>query len=236
MARKASKAATSARAAYGFPKIQLISRSDEQSDLLRTVNSNVITFVKGPAGSGKTYLAVYYALQQLFRDKYHSVIFARPAIEADGEKLGYLPGRIREKIHPYMLPIFDAIEQLVGPEDAEQILHKENSDKLIKVIPLAFMRGLTFRNAICVVDEAQNVTPKQMRMILTRVGEGSRLIVVGDDRQPDIQVRNGLVDAFERLRDIEEIGFVTLTEESIVRHPLIKKIEARYEAGKKTNN
>jgi len=229
MSKQTRRPSANETSPYKSPKLKLVSRSDEQKELIRTINAKTITFVRGPAGTGKTYLSVYYGLQQLFRGKFDRLIFSRPAIEADGEKLGFLPGKISEKINPFMTPVFDAVNQLVGPDEAESLVKNHTKDASITVIPIAYMRGLTFRNVYCLVDEAQNLTVKQMRMVITRIGPNAKLVLVGDTLQPDLNGHNGLEDAFRRLEGIEDIGFVTMTRMSIVRHPLIGEIEERYE-------
>ena len=142
--------------------------------------------------------------------------------------MGFLPGDMFEKIDPYMIPIFDSLLQMVPSEVVKKLTNKNGGDPVIKVLPLAYMRGCTFRNSIIILDESQNTLPEQMRMLLTRIGEGSKMIICGDVMQSDIRQKNGLHDAFERLQDIPGIGFVTLTD-SLPRHPLIADIEDRYQ-------
>jgi phosphate starvation-inducible PhoH-like protein len=216
-------------------KIIVSAKTDEQKVLLRTINKNIITFVTGPAGTGKTFLAVAYGLQQLFKDKFEKLVLTRPVIEAAGEKLGFLPGDMLDKINPYLMPIYDAMSQVVPVETMNKLMRNNSGngngkDSAIRIIPLAYMRGVTFRSSFIICDEMQNSTPDQVRMLLTRLGESSKMIICGDIRQTDIQGRNGLSDAMELLNGMDDIGVVQLTEASIVRHELVQRIEAKYEA------
>lgn len=207
----------------------VVAKNEEQKVLMRTVSKNVITFVKGSAGTGKTFITVNYGLQKLFSGKVQSLVFTRPAIEAAGERLGYLPGDLNEKISPYMIPIFDAITQMIPTDMLDKLMKKNGHDAQIKMIPLAYMRGLSFMNSFIICDEMQNSSPEQVRMLLTRIGENSQMVICGDVDQSDISGVNGMQDAFNLLQDIEGIGFVTMTEEAIVRHPIIKQIEEKYQ-------
>lgn len=210
-------------------KLCIVGQNAEQKEMLKTIANHEISFVRGAPGSGKTFLAVGYALQQLLKKNYERLILTRPVVEAGGEKLGFLPGDINDKIDPYMLPIFDAMQQLLPPEIQKRLLQERGPFGQIQVLPLAYMRGTTFRRAIVICDEMQNSTPDQIRMVLTRLGQDSKIIIAGDVKQSDIHCRNGLEDAFELLQEVEEIGFVTLTANAIVRHPIIAKIEEKYE-------
>lgn len=213
-------------------KIIVTAKTAEQKVLLRTISQNSITFVIGPAGTGKTFLAVAYGLQQVFKGKFTKLVLTRPVIEAAGEKLGFLPGDMIDKINPYLMPIYDAMSQVVPIETMNKLMQKNGNGRgsSIRIIPLAYMRGVTFRHSFIICDEMQNTTPDQVRMLLTRMGEGSKMIICGDIRQTDIIGRNGLSDAMQLLEGIEDIGMVQLTEASIVRHELVQKIEERYEA------
>lgn len=213
-------------------KIIVSAKTPEQKEFLRTISENTITFVTGPAGTGKTFLAVAYGLQQFFKERFEKLVLTRPVIEAAGEKLGFLPGDMLDKINPYMMPIFDAMSQVVPVESMNKLMAKNGNgkDPDIRIIPLAYMRGVTFRRSFIICDEMQNSTPDQIRMLLTRLGEGSKMIICGDIRQTDISSVNGLVDSMELLDGLEDIGLVELTEASIVRHPLVQRIEERYEA------
>lgn len=209
--------------------VTVSAKNPEQKDMLRLIAQNDITFVKGVPGTGKTYLAVGYALQELLKENYDSIVLTRPVVEA-GEKLGYLPGDLEDKINPYMIPIFYSMEQLLGSNKGllKKLLSKDSEDQRVKILPLAYMRGITFSHSIIICDEMQNCTPEQMHMVLTRFGEGSKMILCGDVRQSDIHKRNGLEDAFELLQDIPGIGFITLSKAAVVRHPIIAKIDDRY--------
>lgn len=210
-------------------KMVVMPKNEQQKLLMKTIAENVITFVKGMPGSGKTFMATTFGLQQLLRDKYERLVFTRPTVEAAGEKLGFLPGTMYEKINPYMIPIFDSLLQLIPVDLFNKLTAKNGSAPRIQVLPLAFMRGVTFQNCFVLCDESQNASPEQMRMLLTRLGEGTKMVVCGDVKQSDIPGRNGLEDAFDILQDIENVGFVTLTEEAIVRHPLVGIIDKRYD-------
>jgi len=211
------------------PKVHISARNPEQKDVLKTIASHDISFVKGMAGTGKTYIAIGYALQELYKGNYDKVVISRPAVEAGGEKLGFLPGGIDNKMHPYMLPVLEAMSQLLPDKEVKRLTSRNGMEPIVRVLPLAFMRGTTFINACIVLDEMQNSMPEQMRMVLTRFGEGSKMIICGDVKQSDIRQRNGLEHAFSILSDISEIGFCTLTENAIVRHPIIKPIEEKYD-------
>lgn len=207
----------------------IIAKNEEQKLMMSTVASNIITFVKGLPGTGKTYIAIAYALQQYFSKKCEKIVFSRPVVEAAGEKLGFLPGDIREKIDPYMTPVFETLSDMLTPETIKKLMNKNGHEPIVRVIPMAYMRGTTFKNSVIICDESQNTSPEQIRMLLTRLGENSQMIICGDTRQSDISGKNGLQDAFDLLTGIEGIGFVTLSQKAIVRHPVIGKIEQRYE-------
>ena len=214
--------------------VNISAKNSEQKDMLRTISQNSVTFVKGAPGSGKTYLAVGLGLQALLRREYEQLIFTRPVVEAGGEKLGFLPGNMYEKIDPYMIPIWETLSKLLPQSTLNHLMPKSNGNgngdttSPIRVLPLAYMRGVTFENSFIICDEMQNSTPEQMRMVLTRLGAHSKMILCGDVYQTDIRSTNGLFDAFEKLQDIEGVGFVTLTQEAIMRHPIIQQIENRY--------
>ena len=196
-------------------------------DLIR---KKMIVFGIGPAGTGKTYLAMSMAIQAFKSGEVSRIILTRPAIEA-GEKLGFLPGDLQSKIDPYLRPLYDALYQIMG---AESYLH--NSEKgLIEVAPLAYMRGRTLDNAFIILEEAQNTTPAQMKMFLTRIGFGSKVIVTGDQSQKDLPAgaASGLDTAIHVLKKIDDIGFCYLTSSDVVRHPLVQKIVEAYDAYEK---
>ena len=186
----------------------------------------MITFGIGPAGTGKTYIAMAMAVRAFRRNEVTRIILTRPAIEA-GEKLGFLPGDLQSKIDPYLRPLYDALYEIMG---AEAFL--KNSEKgLIEVAPLAYMRGRTLDNAFIILDEAQNTTPAQMKMFLTRIGFGTKVVITGDRTQKDLPkgAESGLDVSFKVLKKIDEIGFCELTSKDVVRHPLVQKIVQAYE-------
>ncbi|MBR5468283.1 MAG: PhoH family protein [Firmicutes bacterium] len=197
-----------------------------QKNYIDMIRKNTIVFGIGPAGTGKTYLAMAMAITAFKNNEVNRIILTRPAIEA-GEKLGFLPGDLQQKVDPYLRPLYDALYEIMG---AEQFM--KNMEKgLIEVAPLAYMRGRTLDNAFIVLDEAQNTTPEQMKMFLTRIGYGSKAVVTGDITQIDLGEgkRSGLNDASTILKDIEGIGIMTLTNKDVVRHPLVQKIINAYE-------
>jgi phosphate starvation-inducible protein PhoH and related proteins len=211
-------------------KFIITAKTQEQKELLKSLSQNTITLITGPSGCGKTFLAVTYGLQQLFKNKYSKLVLTRPVVEAAGEKLGFLPGDMIDKINPYMMPIFDAMAQVMPEEAVSKLVQKNGNASPIRILPLAYMRGMTFRTSFIICDEMQNSTPDQVRMLLTRLGEGSKMVLCGDTRQTDIFGLNGLQDADSLLQGIEGIGHIALTEASIVRHPLVQKIEEKYDA------
>ena len=197
-----------------------------QKEYVDSIRKNMITFGIGPAGTGKTYLAMAMAIQAFKDGEVQRIILTRPAIEA-GEKLGFLPGDLQSKIDPYLRPLYDALYQIMG---AESYLH--NAEKgLIEVAPLAYMRGRTLDNAYIILDEAQNTTPAQMKMFLTRIGFGSKAVITGDRTQKDLphDTVSGLDTAEKVLKNIDEIGFCELSSKDVVRHPLVQKIVDAYE-------
>ena len=201
-------------------------RTPGQRALIAEMERATLTFAIGPAGTGKTFLAVVAAVLALKERRVARIILSRPAVEA-GEKLGFLPGDIREKVDPYLRPLFDSLGLLL--EDSVVAKYMERG--VIEVAPLAYLRGRTLSDAFVILDEAQNTTREQMKMFLTRLGESSRMVVAGDITQIDLPkgVRSGLVDAVDRFGDIEDISIVRLTEADIVRHPLIARIVRAYE-------
>ena len=205
---------------------QIVAKSLNQKSYFDALNNNDIVFGVGAAGSGKTYLAVCYALSQLKKNKIKKIIITRPVVEA-GEKLGFLPGDLKEKIDPYLIPIYDAINDILGTEQTNKLLEKG----IIEIAPLAYMRGRTLDNAIIILDEAQNTTENQMKMFLTRLGFNSKMIVTGDMTQIDLQhnIKSGLIQVMSLLRGIKDIKFVVFDKIDVMRHPLVSKIIARYE-------
>ena len=197
-----------------------------QKNYVDAIKKNDITFGIGPAGTGKTYIAVAMAVNALKNKDVEKLILARPAVEA-GERLGFLPGDLQEKVDPYLRPLYDALYDILGREATLRLKEKET----IEVVPLAYMRGRTLDNAFIILDEAQNATKEQMKMFLTRMGFGSKVIVTGDITQVDLPrgKRSGLVDAVNILKGVEGIAFCTLTDSDVVRHPLVRRIVNAYD-------
>jgi phosphate starvation-inducible protein PhoH and related proteins len=204
-------------------------RTEGQAAYIEAIRQHDMTFCIGPAGCGKTYLAVATAVEALKAKAIRKIVLVRPAVEA-GESLGYLPGDLQEKLNPYLRPLLDAINEMV---DFDQVKFLREQD-LIEVIPLAYMRGRTLNQAFVILDEAQNATVAQMKMFLTRMGEGSKVVVSGDISQVDLPhgVTSGLRDAVQRLHGIPGISFVRLNEVDIVRHPLVRRIVAAYDSSR----
>ena len=191
-----------------------------------TIRRKDIVFGIGPAGTGKTYIAVAMAVQAFKNKEIQKIILARPAVEA-GERLGFLPGDLQEKVDPYLRPLYDALYDVLGRESALRLKEKE----VIEVVPLAYMRGRTLDNSFIILDEAQNTTPEQMKMFLTRMGFGSKVVVTGDVTQIDLPrgKKSGLVEASKVIKDIEEIGFCYMKDVDVVRHRLVKKVINAYD-------
>ena len=197
-----------------------------QKKYVDLIKSNDITFGIGPAGTGKTYLAVAMAVRTFKNDEVSRIILTRPAVEA-GESLGFLPGDMRDKVDPYLRPLYDALFDMLGPDRFNKYLERGN----IEVAPLAFMRGRTLDNAFIILDEAQNTTPEQMKMFLTRLGFGSKAVVTGDITQTDLpnNKKSGLLQATKILKNVSGIGSMELTEKDVVRHELVQRIIRAYE-------
>lgn len=197
-----------------------------QKEYVDTIRKRMITFGVGPAGTGKTYLAMAIGITAFMNEEVERIILTRPAIEA-GEKLGFLPGDLQSKIDPYLRPLYDALYQIMGAETFQRNMEKG----AIEVAPLAYMRGRTLDNAFIILDEAQNTTPAQMKMFLTRIGFGSKAVITGDATQKDLApgAASGLDVAMRVLRHVDEIGVVRLTGQDVVRHPLVQKIVKAYE-------
>ena len=197
-----------------------------QKEYVDTIRKRMITFGVGPAGTGKTYLAMAIGITAFMHEEVERIILTRPAIEA-GEKLGFLPGDLQSKIDPYLRPLYDALYQIMGAETFQRNMEKGT----IEVAPLAYMRGRTLDNAFIILDEAQNTTPAQMKMFLTRIGFGSKAVITGDATQKDLApgTKSGLDVALAVLRRVDEIGVVKLTGADVVRHPLVQKIVKAYE-------
>jgi phosphate starvation-inducible protein PhoH and related proteins len=201
-------------------------RSAAQDAYLRAMKRSELVFAEGPAGTGKTWLAVGHAVSLIEQGVVEKMILSRPAVEA-GERIGFLPGDMREKVDPYLRPIYDALYDFMEARHVERALQTG----MIEIAPLAFMRGRTLTNAVVLLDEAQNTTTMQMKMFLTRLGEGSRMIITGDPTQIDLppQQKSGLVEAVKLLSGVEGIGHVTFKEGDVVRHDLVRKIVKAYE-------
>lgn len=196
-----------------------------QQRYVEAIDENVIVFGLGPAGTGKTYLAMAKAVQALQRNEVSRIVLTRPAVEA-GERLGFLPGGLQEKIDPYLRPLYDALGEMMSPESVQKLLELG----VIEVAPLAYMRGRTLNSSFIILDEAQNTTPEQMKMFLTRLGFGSRMVVTGDSSQVDLPVRrSGLIDAERVLGDVADIEMVRLSSDDVVRHGLVSAIIEAYD-------
>ncbi len=207
-------------------KKAIVPKTPSQKLYINAIKDNDIVFGIGPAGTGKTYLAMAMALKYLKENRISKIILTRPAVEA-GEKLGFLPGGIAEKVHPYLTPLYDALYDMVDFDKANYLLEKG----VIEIAPLAFMRGRTLNDAFIILDEAQNTTREQMKMFLTRIGFGSKAVITGDVTQIDLPKKreSGLLDAFRVLKGIDGIAFVEFKKEDVVRHPIVQKIIQAYE-------
>lgn len=205
-------------------------RTVGQKDYVSAIRKNTVTFGVGPAGTGKTYLAVCLAVAAYKGKEVEKIILTRPAVEA-GEKLGFLPGDLQTKVDPYLRPLYDALQEMFGAETYQKLMEKG----AIEVAPLAYMRGRTLSNAFVILDEAQNATREQMKMFLTRLGEGSKMVVTGDPTQTDLPEgkTSGLKQAVTILRGVEDVAVCTLTDRDVVRHPLVTRIVRAYEAAAK---
>ena len=205
----------------------IVPRSITQTHYMRALVSNDMIFALGPAGTGKTYLAVAQAVAQLMTGSVQRLILSRPAVEA-GERLGFLPGDMKEKVDPYLRPLYDALYDCMPPEQVERRIGSGE----IEIAPIAFMRGRTLADAFVILDEAQNTTPAQMKMFLTRFGQNSRMVICGDPKQVDLPggvEASGLADAVTRLEDVESIAMVRFTAADVVRHPIVGRIVEAYE-------
>ncbi len=207
-------------------KRKIIPRSKNQKKYFQLLNNKDIVFAIGPAGTGKTFIAVAKAVSLLQEGKIKKIILSRPAVEA-GEKLGFLPGDLKEKVDPFLRPIYDALYEMLPYDQVE----KKINNNIIEIAPIAFMRGRTLEDCFIILDEAQNTTKIQMKMFLTRLGKNSQMVVVGDATQIDLISKSdsGLTDASQKLKKIDEIGFVVLQENDVVRHDVVKKIINVYE-------
>ena len=208
---------------------KIYAKTLKQKLYLDMLKKSSVVFAIGSAGTGKTYLGVAYAVSQLKKGTIKKIIITRPVVEA-GEKLGFLPGDLKEKVDPYLIPIYDALEEFVGKESLTKLIEKGN----IEIAPLAYMRGRTLDNAIIILDEAQNTTKSQMKMFLTRLGFNSKMIITGDITQIDLPSNqgSGLVEATNILKKIKGIDIVHFIQDDVMRHPLVSKIIERYEENK----
>ena len=208
------------------PRKSVIARSEKQSDYIKALKENDIVMSLGPAGTGKSFLAVSVAVTLLMEKKIERVILSRPAVEA-GEKLGFLPGDMKEKVDPYLRPLYDALYELFGADKIDKRIETGE----IEIAPLAFMRGRTLKNCFAILDEAQNATETQIKMFLTRIGENSKLVVNGDPSQIDLinKSQSGLVKSRDILKDLKEIKIIEFDHTDVVRHPLVSKIIQAYQ-------
>jgi phosphate starvation-inducible protein PhoH and related proteins len=205
---------------------EIRAKTFRQRQYIQAIQTHDLIFCTGPAGTGKTFLAAVVAVQALLSNQYERLILTRPAVEA-GEKLGFLPGDLQQKVDPYLRPLYDALYEMLDPEKLPSLMERG----VIEVAPLAYMRGRTLNNAFVILDEAQNTTPAQMKMVLTRLGFRSRMVVTGDTTQTDLptQQQSGLTVAQRILKNVEGIAFCQLTKADVVRHPLVQRIVAAYE-------
>ena len=208
------------------PRKSVIARSEKQSDYIKALKENDIVMSLGPAGTGKSFLAVSVGVTLLMEKKIERVILSRPAVEA-GEKLGFLPGDMKEKVDPYLRPLYDALYELFGSDKIDKKIESGE----IEIAPLAFMRGRTLKNCFAILDEAQNATETQIKMFLTRIGENSKLVVNGDPSQIDLinKSHSGLIKSKEILKDLKEIKIIEFDHNDVVRHPLVSKIIRAYQ-------
>ena len=214
-------------------KKKIVAKTKGQNDYLKLLRSNEVVFGLGPAGTGKTYLAVACAVEALKKREVERIILSRPAVEA-GERLGFLPGDMKEKVDPYLRPLYDALYDMMQADKVDRMLASGE----IEIAPLAFMRGRTLTAAHVIIDEAQNTTPVQMKMVLTRLGQDSHMVITGDLSQVDLPAGqpSGLAEAVSLLDNIKGVGIIHLSGQDVVRHPVVARILQAYEAGQKQQN
>ncbi len=230
--KKTSKDAVDGVLVYSISGRPIKARTENQQHLVDAFEKNDMMFATGPAGTGKTYTSIALAVKALKEKAIKKIILSRPAVEA-GEKLGFLPGDMKDKIDPYLQPLYDALEDMIPAGKLSDMMEKH----IIQIAPLAFMRGRTLNDAVVILDEAQNTTPAQIKMFLTRMGWNTKMIVTGDTTQIDLPMsqRSGLVEAMHILANVKGIEFITMTQKDIVRHKLVTRIVNAYEAYEKKN-
>lgn len=226
MAKKAKQAHNGRPQQRMHKEVMITPRNKKQSDYLRKIEQNIITLALGSAGSGKTHLAALMALKYLREGRVEKIVVCRPATQAAGEDLGFLPGGVRDKMDPYLQPIFQAFKQFLSYSELQQMLREE----IIEIVPVAFARGRTFNHSFVLLDEAQNLTMEAMLMMLTRLGDNSKIVVTGDPRQRDV-LGNTLDQTVYRLRSVNEVAIIHFEPKDVVRHPLVEAILMKWEEG-----
>jgi len=222
---RTARAATTSRKPTGHGQFHLEFKNDTQGLAWAAFKQHDVLFLTGPAGTGKSFLACAFAIEQILNKERKKIVLTRPIVES-GESLGFLPGEFEEKVHPYMMPMYDCIDKLVGKEGP----WRDKINSCLEVAPLAYMRGRTFDDAVCIFDEAQNASMMQLKLFMTRFGENSKLIITGDPTQSDIAGEVALVNVMHRLHSVNGIGMVQFKPQQIVRHPLISKIIEKLES------
>lgn len=212
------------RKLYYGDKLVVTPKTVGQRNYVKAIEKNTITFCSGPAGTGKTLIAASKAVEYIIDGTYKEIVIVRPAVVACKEKIGFLPGNVDEKMGPFTLPVAHCIGKLLNRSDYDRIIKYQ-----VRILPMAYMRGLTLENCVIILDEAQNTKPEQMKMFLTRIGEHCKVIVEGDEDQTDISYLNGLTDAIDRLYDLDNIGIVEMDESDILRSDLTAQILRRYQ-------